>query len=992
MSPSSTHSSASGELWGFPLMPNKVSVDILLPTGIFISVETSRECGLMELKDTVWSLAKEQPLFDLLSENNSYIFVGITKDAELEEFYDEHRRLCDIHLFQPVLKLVAAKGNREEKILQQTITQAVGVSVDEFNRIKNPEVDDFRREIGNFCKSDVEKRNQNSDAHSLIAYTYPPKVELSPKLPLHTMENLLSNTNIVIRVWVVQENSFQTHASVCVPCDSTPLMIISEVVKKKVLNNHNNVLSKEYINEQYVLKVCGWNEYLEGNFPICQYKYIRQCVNKGELPDVMLESTKQVMKRIPEHMPYMQPNLNKQKAGKESRSCIMSHALTQKFRVHVNIGSYLNVAPKWNQWLVFETKVADIPRCAKLCIAVCGVRRKKDEHWPLAWANIPLYNYTGKLIQGKHTVRLWHPPCHMDGMLNPIGVTGSNPQKEETPYNFGDYAELSIPSLVETNNEDLRSIMSIASRDPLCHLNEHEKLLLWRCREQCRNIPQSLPKLLQSVKWQERECVQEIHSLLKSWPTLSPEQAIELLDCKYPDLEVRKFATSCLNVGLTDDGMLKYLLQLVTALKFELYLDNPLVRFLLQRAIANLRIGHYLFWHLKSEMYDIQISRRFGLILEAYCRSCGPYLEQLVRQTEILTKLQNVNTILQKDDNVSQKALREYLQKPDYEELLQNNLSPLNPAYKLENLRTNFCELKSSAKRPITLQWHSADPLAEYFQPVHGILFKNGDDLRQDMLTLQILRVMDDIWQNDNLDLCISPYICISMGQNVGMIEIVQNAETIMSVQKKGGVVGSLQLKTGTLHQWLKDHNPGEKQYNKAIHNFTRSCAGYCVATLVLGIADRHNDNIMIKKNGQMLHIDFGHFLNHKKKKYGICRNRVPFVLPGDFMRIICRGATTDLSKTYDYKNFVDLCCRAYLSIRSHANVIINLFCMMLGAGLPELSSFDDIEYIRTSLAVEKEELQAVQYFRDCLTAAQDKQWTTKVDWVCHAVRHSVRK
>jgi phosphatidylinositol kinase/protein kinase (PI-3 family) len=39
---------------------------------------------------------------------------------------------------------------------------------------------------------------------------------------------------------------------------------------------------------------------------------------------------------------------------------------------------------------------------------------------------------------------------------------------------------------------------------------------------------------------------------------------------------------------------------------------------------------------------------------------------------------------------------------------------------------------------------------------------------------------------------------------------------------------------------------------NKAIDEFTMSCAGYCVATYVLGVADRHSDNIMVKKSGQV--------------------------------------------------------------------------------------------------------------------------------------------
>lgn len=55
----------------------------------------------------------------------------------------------------------------------------------------------------------------------------------------------------------------------------------------------------------------------------------------------------------------------------------------------------------------------------------------------------------------------------------------------------------------------------------------------------------------------------QMYCLVKDWPPIKPEQAMELLDCNYPDPMVRAFAVRCLEQHLTDDKLSQYLIQLV---------------------------------------------------------------------------------------------------------------------------------------------------------------------------------------------------------------------------------------------------------------------------------------------------------------------------------------------------------------------------------------------------------------------------------------------
>ena len=79
------------------------------------------------------------------------------------------------------------------------------------------------------------------------------------------------------------------------------------------------------------------------------------------------------------------------------------------------------------------------------------------------------------------------------------------------------------------------------------------------------------------------------------------------------------------------------------------------------------------------------------------------------------------------------------------------------------------------------------------------------------------------------------------------------------------------------IKKWLVKHN--ENNVDSVINNFVRSSSGYCVASYILGIGDRHSDNIMITKKGNLFHIDFGYIFGNKLYFGAVNREPAPFIV-----------------------------------------------------------------------------------------------------------------
>ncbi|XP_077453608.1 phosphatidylinositol 4-phosphate 3-kinase C2 domain-containing subunit alpha [Stigmatopora argus] len=632
---------------------------------------------------------------------------------------------------------------------------------------------------------------------------------------------------------------------------------------------------------------------------------------------------------------------------------------------------------KWDELINFPIAVAVLPLESVLGLTLYGVlnqnaggspdsnkQRKAPEM--LGKVSMPLFDFRRVLARGTRLLCLWTSVqgaaagsaggrkkmpterivLQVDFPNSTLDVLYVGPQEEPTPE----------PNPIEELDPDLRrKLEKICSRASNFGLKRADHQLLWDHRLHCRrDHPSSLPKVLASAPSWDWASMAHIHSLLHSWPPLPPVTVLELLDSKFADTEVRRVAVSWVEES-TDDELTDYLPQLVQALKFECHLKSALVTLLLSRALGNINIAHYLYWLLKDAVQDAPLGRRYDRVLGALLCLCGAKLRaELEKQTQLVTLLGAVaERVRQAGGSTRQVALLEGLESVQNFFQRSSCRLPLFPSLVAKELNVKACSFFNSNAVPLKLALVNADPLGEEI----NVMFKVGEDLRQDMLALQMIRIMDRIWLQEGLDLRIVNFKCISTGKDKGMVELVPSSDTLRKIQVEYGVTGS--FKDKPLAEWLRKYNPAEDEYEKASENFIYSCAGCCVATYVLGICDRHNDNIMLRSTGHMFHIDFGKFLGHAQMFGSFKRDRAPFVLTSDMAYVINGGERP----TSRFQLFVDLCCQAYNLIRKHSGLFLNLLSLMTSSGLPELTGSQDLKYVFDALQPHNTDAEATIFF-----------------------------
>ena len=550
------------------------------------------------------------------------------------------------------------------------------------------------------------------------------------------------------------------------------------------------------------------------------------------------------------------------------------------------------------------------------------------------------------------------------------------------------------------NPYDKSQMDEVLNMPDFIEMESKNTILFWSHRYELlkKNTPYALTKIMNSVRWGDIKSENEfISNILRKWKTVEICDILYMLSRKfsvnkmYPNTNgtlsnfegmklVRKYAIEKLNEH-SDDELNFILLQLVQAIRYEdismKKIDSPLVNFLIERCCKDVTLASSFFWFIECESdvnefnnnkinsmesnTSYQITKIFGLIRDKFfevIKNNKKVFEIINNELSFKSELVKISTLLKKISKAENKKneLRNILDLTEKYNIQEKEYYlPINPALKVKGVITNKCTVFKSAKYPVKYSFNVTPDTKEFNNNEDkdhiSIMFKYGDDLRQDQLVLQMINYMDSILKKIHLDYEFTIYKTLATSKSDGFVEFVPDSKTIFDIKN-----------TTTLREYIyKLSNNNETVFNKKLESYINSCAGYCVVTFLLGIGDRHLENLMIEKNGRLFHIDFGYILGRDPKPLPppikLCKEMVD-----------CMGG----KGSKNYLEFQQKCVNAYWVLREKARDIVNMFYLMIDSGIPELNNIDNLKKLHEKFVPQKNKQEAANYILDNLKESVD--------------------
>src|SRR3989338_5969256 len=405
---------------------------------------------------------------------------------------------------------------------------------------------------------------------------------------------------------------------------------------------------------------------------------------------------------------------------------------------------------------------------------------------------------------------------------------------------------------------------------------------------------------------------------------------------------------------------------------------DPLADFLIARAVSNRRMAVLLFWYLTVETEDRVHGESFRRTLLAFLSALdgsgsGPTMRRIFEQQKMLVvRLVQIHRGLLSQPSKNKKAYLEE-QLASLRRFEQPIPLPVDPDVEVVGIVAEEASFFNSKQQPLKIPFRTATG-ATYMT-----MFKCGDDLRQDQLVLQLFRLMDLLLRNESLNLRMTVYSVLAPSSTTGFLQFVPQSLPLQQVYTKY----VQQRNPIQVFLRLKNPDPANRETgiaSSAMDAFVRSNAGYCVMTYVLGIGDRHNDNILLAEDGRLFHVDFGYILGHEPPLKG---NSTPFKLN---KKMVLAMAVNDNDNWRDSPHFVAFktyACETFNILRSHANLILNVFTLMVDANITDIVRFGpqrSITEVQRKFDLKLSNEEAIHVFQELIESSIHSLWTGILD------------
>lgn len=552
--------------------------------------------------------------------------------------------------------------------------------------------------------------------------------------------------------------------------------------------------------------------------------------------------------------------------------------------------------------------------------------------------------------------------------------TWANPIKDNAPPRLRVSSDHWVDYVKTAWSVDPRIALTLATRFPTVGAVKAEVMTLVQGNiSRLYNIPEALPYFITPKAAEENS---PILQRLPHWAPCSITKALEFLTPAYKGHpRIMAYVLRVLE-SYPPERVTFFMPQLVQTLRYD---DGSLVeRYLISAAQRSHIFAHILIWQLQGEeppsSEDLgkeqpKANRFHDLVRKVKERIIESFNDQAhdmyIREFRFFENVTNISGKLyplSKDERRA--AIRSELEKIEIEG--DDLYLPTAPNKLVRGIQLDSgIPLQSAAKVPIMITFNVVDKDEPSLMKPQACIFKVGDDCRQDVLALQVISLLRDIFEAVCVNLYLFPYGVLPTGCEKGIIEVVPNTR---SRNQMGEITDG-----GLYEIFQQDHGPvGSAQFEAARENFIISSAGYAVASLLLQPKDRHNGNLLFDNQGRLVHIDFG-FILETSPGGNLRFESAQFKLSHEMTQLLDPSGTM---KSETWNRFVRLCVKGYLAARQHMDGIVNTVLLMVDSGLPCFSRGDPIGNLRKRFHPEMSEREAANFMKKTCEDAYNK-WTT---------------